>query len=263
MVALVTICLAQDVVVDGATGGANYIVSGCGEEVPGSKATRLISLLKEIRDDLPTIHAEANTGTSSPYGFKSFFSSNMAITTVTSTFLKLSELERIPINGELKTITFVCLEPDNPETLPIYNQLIAQQPRGAGYNNFGTEIIYILPFFFKELLRSPEPYRCPIFRRSRIPAINGDDILSSSQYGILIHELIDKYLHLDHQNDHEAYDLRDCIRLSQERQVQNAANYDMFAAGESILLTSCSKSPKVQRSYQGRLHGVSQVAGPI
>lgn len=238
MVALLITCLAQDVVSDDATGGPDYIISGCGKEVPGSKATLLRSLLNEIRDDLPIILVEANTGTSSPYGFKSLFSSNDAITAVTSTFLKLSDLERVSINGELKTITFVCLGQDNQQTISTYNQLIREQPRGAALNEFGTEIIYILPFFFKELLRNPEPYRCPIFR-GRVPAINGDDILASSQYGTLIHELVDKYLHQDQLNDREVYDLRDCIRLSPKRQLRNGANYDMFASGRSILHIRC------------------------
>ena len=78
--------------------------------------------------------------------------------------------------------------------------------------------------------------RCP-------SVINGvaapnDGALVSSQWGILVHELADKYLHFGETREEKAakgkevYKVQDCIELDAAKQIWNAQNYAMFASGE-------------------------------
>lgn len=220
------------------TNNGNYLIARCGKDIPNGKAEQLVSLLQEIGRDLPVIVTEANTGIESAYGFQSFFTSNDAIPTVTDVFGKLSDSERVSVNGQETQVRFVCLEKDDPPTASIYAQFMNNQPRAAAYSEFGSGDIYLAPLFFTELQRNPAPYRCLIFRRWRLgwfPAINGDDILGTTQYATLIHELIDKYVHFDGLGGHvERYNLKDCINLQAPQQLVNAENYSMFASGRLI-----------------------------
>lgn len=223
--------LVRDIKAEDISNNGNYLVARCGKSTPGGKADQVVSLLREIGGDLPTIIAIANTGTSSEYGFKSLFTSNDAVPTVTANYGKLSESESVIVGGRASRITFVCLEPGDPVTASAYNYAMETQPRGAAYSEFGSEKIYLTPFFFNHLRRNPEPYRCPIFRKTHI-AINGDDILGTTQYGVIIHELMDKYLHFNDLGQAEKYTVRECINLPPDRQLQNAENYNLFASGE-------------------------------
>lgn len=162
----------------------NYLITGCSAILPSthdSKTALLTSLLREIDADLPTLLVEANTGTDSNYGFTSLFTSDDAIEPVTAAYGKISDgaTVALPNGGGEKQVTFQCLETGDAVTGNFLAQLEAQQPTGAAYNAFGQETIYLLPYFFT-LLRSPQPYRCPLFRQGRI-AINGDDILCESK----------------------------------------------------------------------------------
>ena len=163
----------------------NYLINGCSAILPSTHDTKtalLTSLLREIDADLPTLIVEANTGTDSNYGFISLFTSNDAIEPVTATYGKISDGATVVLSNGVgeKQVTFQCLEKDDPVTGPFLAQLEAEQPRGAAFSAFGQETIYLLPFFFTDLLRSPAPYRCPLFRKGRI-TINGDDVLGASR----------------------------------------------------------------------------------
>ena len=61
---------------------------------------------------------------------------------------------------------------------------------------------------------------------------------ASTQYGTLIHELIDKYLHLNGMDQAERYSLRDVIgdRWDEAGKVANAENYAFFASCKSDLV---------------------------
>lgn len=61
---------------------------------------------------------------------------------------------------------------------------------------------------------------------------------ASTQYGILIHELIDKYLHFNGLDQPERYDLRDVIgdQWDEAGKVANAENYAYFASCKSHLV---------------------------
>ena len=223
--------LAQDLKADDITNNGDYLIARCGKHIPGGKADQLVSLLREIGEDLPTIIVEANTGTSSEYGFKSLFTSDDAVPAVTANYGKLSESENVLVRGRASQVTFVCLEPGDPVTASIYNSILAAEPRATASSQFNSEKIYLTPFFFSQLRRNPKPYRCPLFRKTYV-AINGDDILGTTQYGIIIHELIDKYLHFSGLDQPEKYNLRECMSLPADQQLQNAQNYNHFASGK-------------------------------
>ena len=238
------------------TNNGNYLIARCRKDKTSGKAHQLMSLLQEIGGDLPAIVTEANTGFDSPYGFTSLFTSNDAIPDVTANFARLSNAENVTINGNLRQITFVCLEPGDPITASTFHYALTTQPRGVAFNEFGSELIYLTPLFFDGMMRNPAPYRCPIFRRNRV-VVNWDDILGATQYGTIIHELVDKYLHPDDLDFQEKYDLRDCIRLSEDQQLINAENYNLFASCElhqnvRWWLADCGNSD------QSRMHWVSE-----
>lgn len=217
------------------TNNGNYLIARCGKDVPGGKAEHLISLLREIGRDIPVIVTEAKNGTASAYGFESLFTSNDAMPAVTTVFSLLSDSESVSVRGQDTQIRFVCVEPDDPGTASIYAYAMSVQGMGVAWSRFGTADIYLFPSFFARLSRNPTPYQCPVFRPTRLgvwPVENGHEILGTSQYAVLFHELVDKYLHLDGIGSHvEKYNLFECIRMSAQDQLLNAENYAMFASG--------------------------------
>ena len=154
----------------------------------GGKAEQLTSLLQEIGHDLPTIIFESNTGSDSPYGFKSLFKSNKAIPVVTANFARLLNPTRVIIDGQQQHVTFVCLEPGDSLTALMYHFVTTARPDGIAFGEFGSPKIYLPPIFFGNLSRSPAHDHCPIFRRNAIVR-NSDDIFSTTQYGTIIYEL--------------------------------------------------------------------------
>ncbi|KAG8525624.1 uncharacterized protein KY384_009268 [Bacidia gigantensis] len=240
---------AQDPKANDITNNGDYLIARCGKGIQGGKADQLISLLRSIGGDLPTINVEANLGEDSIYGFKSLFTNNENIAAVTETYGKLSDAETVVVNGQATRVTFVCLELGDFTTASIYNTILTNQRRAAAFNEFGSEKIYLTPFFFEVLKRNPEPYRCPLFRKNRI-AVNFDDILGTTQYGIIIHELVDKYLHFENLLQAEVYDLKDCIKLSADQQLKNAENFNMFASGRlfevsTMMNTTMGQVPRI------------------
>ena len=213
------------------TNNGNYLIARCSKDKLDGKAEQLISLLQEIGRDLPTIIFEANTGSDSPHGFKSLFKSNKAIPVVTANFARLLNSTRVIIDGQQQQITFVCLEPGDSLTALMYNFITTARPDGIAFCEFGSPNIYLPPSFFGNISRSPAPDHCPIFRRNAIVK-NSDDIFSTTQYGTIIHELMDKYLHFESLDLPESYSLRDCIQLPEAQQLQNAENYNFFASCE-------------------------------
>ena len=207
----------------------NYLIARCSKDILGGKADQLISLLQEIGRDLPKIITEAKRGSDSPHGFKSLFKSDESIPAVTSNFARLSNSSRVMIEEQQQQVTFVCLEPEDPLTAHMYNFVTTAGPGGIAFCEFGSPNIYLAPSFFGNILRNPAPNRCPIFRRTTIVR-NWDDTFSTTQYGTIIHELMDKYLHFEFLNQRESYDLRDCIQLPEAQQLQNAENYNFFAS---------------------------------
>ena len=83
--------------------------------------------------------------------------------------------------------------------------------------------------------------RCPAVDRDTGRAVPDDGGLVSSQWGIVVHELADKYLHFGETREQarmwpEVYNLQGVIGLGAEMQVMNAQNFAMFACGELNLL---------------------------
>ena len=220
---------SQDIWGGDLTSHENFLIARCGKDISGGKADQLINFLRELGGDLPRIIIEAQSGSRSPYGFKALFTSDQSIPVVTAAFSNISDTASFP-NPRKEQITFVCLEPGDPFTSQIYHFVNSTHPSLA-FNEFDSPNIYLCPSFFDGTAPRPKPYHCPLFRRDAI-ARNADDILSTTQYGIIIHELIDKYLHPHFLNQSEYYNLRECMKLPQAQQLQNAENYNFFASCE-------------------------------
>ena len=105
-----------------------------------------------------------------------------------------------------------------------------KNPKTAAYQTFGNSAIYLFPPFW-DLPREPDERFCPQVRNNKV-AVN-DQTLGLHQWGTLVHELADKYLHPAYEEGMvEYYDVQDCIDLPAGRQVVNAENYSLFASGE-------------------------------
>ncbi|KAI4087467.1 MAG: hypothetical protein LQ348_003083 [Seirophora lacunosa] len=214
------------------TSNGNYLIKRCGKGIRGGKAEQLVSLLREIAADLPSIIAEANTGVQSAHGFKSLFTSDDAIPTVKGYLTNISRSATVTIDGQPKQVAFVCLERVDPFTAAVYHDMTRRPFHNitAGTSEFGTPNINLPPLFFR-LRRTSRPLSCPRFDRKHA-TIHQE--FGATQYGTLIHELLDKYLDFNGRDRRvkEVYGLRNVIKLSADRQLLNAENYNLFASGE-------------------------------
>ncbi|KAL8920962.1 MAG: hypothetical protein Q9208_005988 [Pyrenodesmia sp. 3 TL-2023] len=221
------------------TSNGNYLIKRCGKGIPGGKAEQLVSLLQEIAADLPSIITEAEDGTKSIHGFKAFFTSDSSIPPVTHYYSNITSSAPVLIAGvQPEPVTFICLEYGDPFTAWVYRVLTKIHGHVAGLSSAKTEAIYLPPLFF-QLPRVPRPQQCPVFGagayfRGRDAAVilHGDQELGSTQWGTIIHELVDKYLDFHGRQSHfrETYRLEECIRLPAFQQVINAENYSLFAS---------------------------------
>lgn len=217
----------------------NYLIKRCGKGIPGGKAEQLVSLFQEIGADLSSIVTAAEDGTKSIHGFRAFFTSDNSISPVTHYYTNISSSAPVLIAGvQPKQVTFICLEYGDPFTAWVYRDLRKIPGHVAGLSVYHTEEIYLPPFFF-QLPRVPRAQQCPVFRggpsssgRDAAVALNGDRELGMTQWGTVIHELMDKYLDFYGRGLHfrETYALEDCIRLPAFQQVINAENYSLFAS---------------------------------
>ncbi|KAL9015202.1 MAG: hypothetical protein Q9173_000172 [Seirophora scorigena] len=218
----------------------NYLIKRCGKGVRGGKAEQLVSLLHDIEADLPSIIAEANTGVQSVHGFKSLFTSDDAIPIVKGYLVNISNSAAVTIDGQPKQVAFVCLERGDAFTAAMYYDLTRRPFHDviAGMSELGTPNINLPPLFFR-LRRSSSPFSCPNFHRKNV-TIRRE--FGATQYGTMIHELMDKYLDFNGRDTHvkEVYGLRNAIRLPADRQLLNAENYNLFA---SAIKAGCTSFP--------------------
>ena len=229
LLTLIILVASSDPLAGDLTNNGNYKIWRCGKNISGGRADQLISLLQEIGNDLPTIVVDANQGTDSQYGYQAFFKTNDNIPFVTDTFGKMSDSASVNVGGQEQQVVFVCANPGDPVVATVYNNMMATQPRAAAYSAFGNNAIYLFPFFWA-LSRKPYPFRCPHVRNG-ICSPNSD-YLGRTQYATIVHELADKYLHLNDMNAMDVYNIQDCIDLPANEQIDNAENYAMYVSGE-------------------------------
>ena len=215
----------------------------CNKDQPNGYAAQLKSLLIELDQDLPTLQSEANRGTDSPYGFATWFKTNDNIQTVTGVLAKVQESAELdvtvnifpgtPIAIPKLPLTFVCINDDDPVFKAYYDwcQQGQQGLNRAGLAIWGTALIIICPSYWN-LPRLPPSTQCPrVDTKGKFWVSSG---LGWNQYGFLLHEMIEKYIHTTGQGLGEVYLAKEMIALSPEKTVDNPSSYQTYACCEYI-----------------------------
>ncbi|KAG8532959.1 uncharacterized protein KY384_001740 [Bacidia gigantensis] len=194
---------------------------------------RLTSVLQEIEHDMPSVIAEASKGTTSEYGFSPLFKTNDNSPAVQTLFQRIANSNTLSVGVITYPITFVCVNLNDEYTI---NKLKYWQahPDVPAAGDSSTNDIFLFPLFW-ELERNPS--RCP--KLSGGKATPNDGRLVDALYGVVVHELADKYLHFMESRQQasespEFYKIQECVDLPAEKQVANAQNFAMFACGESF-----------------------------
>ena len=194
----------------------------------------LQSIFQGFPGEFSSIISEVGQGVASPYGFSAFFKTDASIPRVLNLFQRIANKDRLNTGVLRYSIIFNCVNPGEPllATKLAYAQ---QNPDVPAASDSRTNDIFIFPLFWT-LIRTPG--RCPAVQDNH--AVLNDGNLVTSQWGTIVHELADKYLHFGETRAQaamwpEVYNIQDCIDLPVERQVMNAQNFAMFACGEPPL----------------------------
>ena len=230
VILLLTSCIAESLAA--VYQWQNYYMSHCTE----SQASQVISVFRDYETALPSILHEANLGLQSAYGFQSFFSVSENQVAVTSIFTQIKDTALITLpSGNSHSIVFFCINQGDPTTVGAYNMWLEDTRRTAAALR-GTYEIWLLPSFWHHKPGPPALFDCPTVHGNKVLA--GTDELRGSMWLILVHELVEKYLHelfsdspSDYPDYPEVYTMQECIDLPADKQVWNAQNYALFAAG--------------------------------
>ena len=239
------VCLAQQLPLFPDDWANDFAFSGnrqiwrCNKDEQDGYAAQIKSLLEEIDRDLPTILGEANRGTDSPYGFSTWFKTNENIEAVTRELMEVQQAPDVPIMVTIapdKTpaiphipLTFVCINEDDQIFKPYYDYCMQRNGdlKTTGYSIWGTQLVIICPYFW-DYSRLPAPELCP--RVDTKGKFRAAAALGWNQYGLLMQQMIEKYLHESKGGLDEVYTAQSMINLPAEKQIDNPGNYDMFAS---------------------------------
>ena len=201
------------------------------------------NLFRSLDTDIPLAIVEVMKGFASEYGYPSFFKSQGNIVPVRSTFEKLVYHERVPLEGHKENIRIICVNYADAETEHWYASWLSHDRElhdigsGAGPDRIGVSLtksreLLLFPTFW-ELKVSADENDCPriIKRRDRARAIPNTTQLARNQIGVLVQQLVNKYIHLQEVNLEESFVIDDCIGLASEQQPLNAMNYAMLVSG--------------------------------
>ena len=204
------------------------------------QAAQLTSIFRDYETALPNILHEAGLGLQSAYGYQAFFRVSENQAAVTSLCTKINDTASIVLpNGQDHRIVFFCINEGDTSTAPAYEGWL-QDPYMVAASDGGTYGIWLLPPFWHHPQGPPDLLDCPSVWRNKIKA--GTVELTHSMWSIILHELGGKYLHNLLRSSPsglseypEVYAIQQCINLPAEKQVWNAQNFAMFAAGTSRL----------------------------
>lgn len=232
MTLCVAIALCQtpgNAIEDDAESG-NYLIVYCNANTAGSYAAYLQALIPFMQSSLQAVLSDIDRGTESP-AYRAFFKTNANIDAVRQVFTDIINGPDVLSVGARNVThwsppTLVCADADEPflrhlrdecnsPTRPVANVL---QP---------AKIISICPIFWT-LPRIVRKAACP-------RVVNGELLtepwnLRTTQYAVLVHELVHIYNRFDDRN--EVYDLADVVGLNAMRSLGNAQNFASYAASE-------------------------------
>ena len=197
------------------------------------QTSTLNSLFDDINHDIPTILNSITQGLASPNGFPALFKTEANIAPVTTLFQRIGNRDRLNTGVIRYSVLFTCVNPGERYTSQMF-QYSLQNPDVPAASDSKNNDIFIFPLFW-ELLRGPSYTQCPGIEGNR--ALPNDGRLVASQYGTIVHELADKYLHFGESREHwtasvESYSVQDAIDLSAEDSLQNAQNHALLACCE-------------------------------
>lgn len=197
------------------------------------QTSTLDSLFDDINHDMPFILQSTALGLSSPNGFPALFKTEANIAPVTALFQHIANKDRLNTGVIRYPVIFTCVNPGERHTGKMF-QYSLQHPDVPAASDSKTNDIFVFPLFW-ELMRGPSYAQCPGIEENK--ALPNDGRLVANQYGTLVHELADKYLHFGESREHwtasvESYNVQDAIELSEGDSLQNAQNYALLACCE-------------------------------
>lgn len=211
-----------------------YFFLGCEPD----QGAAMKALFKQIGNSLSNnIIPDAELGTASPYGFKTWFSTNSA-TIVSDIYQDINDgASDSSVNGRaVKKPSFVCVNDDNP--------LVQNASTACQSKNYialtGANIDYVMlcpRFWDADHGDYPSHSDCPLVNGAETAFTNGNAIrpgqlrINYNKQSTIIHELVHKYQPRP-SGSNEVYGINECIRLSAVDQLNNPNNYAFHSASK-------------------------------
>ena len=247
----------------------NYLIAYCDANTSGSHAAYLQRLIPYMQSHLQAVLSDLDRGTASP-AFRAFFKTNNNLEPVRQVFTNiLNGSEFLTVNsrqnGQFKAPpTLVCTDTDEAFLDHLMDDCYSYA-RPMAYIVNPQKLVAICPLFWT-LPHIARKTACPQIANGKV--LTEPSSLITTQYGILVHELVHIYNRFDDSWD-EVYSLEDVVGLDAIRSVENAQNYASYAAGQLRLLSSAMlqfreenvADNKRRFSYFSGLYGVSCSSG--
>ena len=214
------------------TYSGNYRILHCTH----SHIARLQILITATRHFIANAILDVDHGTTSTYGFASFFKTNSSQNAVREVFQNIANGSNVRVfpSGpnhppEALQPTFACLNDGHAHTKPFYDSICTD-----GRNALAAaadETVVICPAFW-QIHAVPSANSCPHVVNNQFTHEVPD--IGSNQYGILVHELTHVYMP-DTIVVGEAYDPQAAVELDAAASLRNPSNFALYACGQLVL----------------------------
>lgn len=211
-----------------------YFFLGCEPD----QGAAMKALFKQVGISLSnSIIPDAELGAASPYGFKTWFSTNSG-TIVSDIYQDINDASSdSSVNGRAVTKpTFVCVNYNNP--LLQAASSACQRKNYIGVTKPDTDYIMLCPRFWdSDHGDYPSNSDCPQVNGAETAFTSGNAAFSGqlkinyNKQSTIIHELVHKYS--PSPNNNEVYGINQCIQLSAADQLDNPNNYAFHSASKS------------------------------
>ena len=213
-----------------------YVFLGCEPD----QGAAMKALFKQIGISLEnSIIPDAGLGTASPYGFKTWFSTNSG-TIVSDIYQDINDgASDSSVNGRsVRKPSFVCVNYDNPLVQDASNACQSEKNYIA---LTGAKIDYVMlcpRFWDSDHGNYPSHSDCPQVNGAETAFTNGNSIgpgqlrINYNKQSTIIHELVHKYQPRP-SGSNEVYGINQCMQLSAVDQLNNPNNYAFHSASKS------------------------------
>ena len=222
-----------------------YYFLGCEPD----QGAAMKALFKQIGSSLSSsIIPDAELGTASPYGFKTWFSTNSG-TVVSDIYQDINDAasESSVTGHAIKKPSFVCVNYNNSD---LQGAISACQSKNyIGLTNADTAYIMLCPRFWDPGHGDfPSNSDCPSVNAAETTFTGGNSIapgqlrINYNKQSTIIHELVHKYA--PRPTSHEVYGINQCIQLPASDQLNNPNNYAFHSASKSPPTSDIGHPPK-------------------